>query len=50
MAHANGKQVLVPRPGALHAVIMGRVAPTSEGNEKTLGDFIFEDILCWWVG
>jgi len=28
---------------------MGQVVPTLE-NEKTLGDFIFEDILCRWGG
>ena len=24
--------------------------PLRKENEKTLGDFIFEDILCWWGG
>jgi len=24
--------------------------PIRKENEKTLSDFIFEDILCWWGG
>jgi len=49
-AHANSKQVSVPHPGALHALIMASGTHFRRKMRRPLATFIFEDILCQWGG